>query len=120
MFLLLLPCWFFLINSERVKAVNLFFFSAFSKLSLKTFMSNLVLLTRPNFQILEKTQTGVFSFSEFLVESLINQSSHNSRTNHDIDMKLRPLTKFDERNMATSKKLTMTSCWQMVTSLSFF
>ena len=35
-------------------------------------------------------------------------------------MKLGALTKFDKRNKTTSKKLTMTSCWQIVTSLSFF
>ena len=35
-------------------------------------------------------------------------------------MKLGPVTKPDKRNTTTSKHLTMTSCWQIVTSLSFF
>ena len=35
-------------------------------------------------------------------------------------MKLGPVTKLDKRNKTTSKKLTMTSCQQIVTSLSFF
>ena len=34
-------------------------------------------------------------------------------------MKLGPVTKLDKRNMETSKKLTMASCRQIVTSLSF-
>ena len=35
-------------------------------------------------------------------------------------MKLEPVTKLDKRNKATSKKkLTITSCWQIVASLSF-
>ena len=35
-------------------------------------------------------------------------------------MKLGPLPKLDKRNKTTSKKLTMTSCRKIVTSLSFF
>ena len=35
-------------------------------------------------------------------------------------MKLGPVTKLDKRNKKTSKKLTLTSCWKIVTSLSFF
>ena len=35
-------------------------------------------------------------------------------------MKLRPVTKLDKRNKTTSKKLTMTSFQQIVTSLPFF
>ena len=35
-------------------------------------------------------------------------------------MKLGPVTKLDKRNKTTSKKLTLTSCRKIVTSLSFF
>ena len=35
-------------------------------------------------------------------------------------MKLGPVTKSDKRNKKTSKKLRMTSCQKIVTSLSFF
>ena len=35
-------------------------------------------------------------------------------------MKLGPVTKLDKRNQATSKKLTLTSCRKIMTSLSFF
>ena len=35
-------------------------------------------------------------------------------------MKLGPVTKIDKRNKTTSKKLTLTSCPEIVTSLPFF
>ena len=35
-------------------------------------------------------------------------------------MKLGPVIKLDKRNKITSKKLTLTSCRKIVTSLSFF
>ena len=53
-------------------------------------------------------------------QSLIKENSHNSRTNDDIDMKLGPVTKPYKGNKSTSRKLMMTSCLQIVTSLSFF
>ena len=36
-------------------------------------------------------------------QSFINKNCRNSRTSHDIDMKLGPVTKVDKRIMATSK-----------------
>ena len=53
-------------------------------------------------------------------QSLIKENCHNSRTNDDIDMKLGPITELDKRNEVTSKKITMTSFWQIVISLLFF
>ena len=53
-------------------------------------------------------------------QSLIKGNCHNSRTSNDIDMKLGPVTKIDKINKTTSKKLTMVSCQQIVTSLFFF
>ena len=35
-------------------------------------------------------------------------------------MKLKPVTKFDQRNTVTLKKLAINSCPQIVTSLFFF
>ena len=67
-------------------------------------MLNSVSLTHPSLQILDKTQTRVFSISRFLVEFLIKKYCHNSRTSNDIDIKLRAVTKLDKRNAATSKK----------------
>ena len=37
-------------------------------------------------------------------QSFINENCHNSRTNHDIDMKLGLITKRNKRNTETSKK----------------
>ena len=53
-------------------------------------------------------------------QSLTKENCHNSRTSDDIDMKLGPITELDKRNEVTSKKLTMTSFWQIVISLLFF
>ena len=50
---------------------------------------------------------------------LIKENFRNSRTSNDIDIKFGPVTKPDKRNKKTSKKLTMTSCRQIVTSLLF-
>ena len=48
------------------------------------------------------------------------QKFHNSRTSDDIDMKLGPVPKLDkEKQNSLKKKLTMTSCRKIVTSLSF-
>ena len=56
-------CWYPLNNSETVKAVTL----VFCNILLEMFVLKLVFLTRPNLQILGKTQTGVFPISGFLV-----------------------------------------------------
>ena len=62
----------------------------------------MVLLTRPNLQILSKTQTGVFPISG---KSFIDGNCHSSRTSLHIDMKLGPAIKLDKKNTATSKKI---------------
>ena len=53
-------------------------------------------------------------------QSLIKENCHNSKTSDDIDMKLGPVTKLDQRNKMTLKNLAMTPCSQIVTSLLFF
>ena len=53
-------------------------------------------------------------------QSLIKENCHNSRTSDDINMKLGPVTKLVKKNNTTSKNLTMTSCQQIMTLLSFF
>ena len=65
-------------------------------------MPNVVSLTHPSLQILGKTQMVVFSISGFLVNLLYKKIS---RTSDDNDVKLRTLTKLDERNKKASKKL---------------
>ena len=39
-------------------------------------------------------------------QSFINENCHNSRTSHNIDMILGPLTKLDKTNTTTSKKFS--------------
>ena len=39
----------------------------------------------------------------FLVKLIINKNSHNSRISNDIDIKIKPPSKFDKRNVMTSK-----------------
>ena len=67
-------------------------------------MQNLVSLTCPSLQKLDKTQTGYFRFLDFW-STVINGNCHNSRTSNDIDMNPGPATKLDKRNTATSKKI---------------
>ena len=69
---------------------------------------------------MDKTLTGIFRISRFLVKSLTNRKCHNSRTSNDIDVKLGPVTKIDKRNTATSKYLTMNLCRQVMRPSSFF
>ena len=66
-------------------------------------MADLVSLTRPSLQILDKTQTGAFSISEYLVKSHIKRNCHNSRTSNDIGMKFVQVTKLYNGNATTSK-----------------
>ena len=85
----------------------------FSNISLETFVPNLVFLTRQN-------SAGAISDFRISGESLRNGDFHNSRTSDDIDMKLEPVTKLENRNKTTSKKKTMTSFEKIVTPLPFF
>ena len=78
---------------------------AFSNLLLYTFLSNLISTTCPSLQILCQNSDG--GISEFWIsgQSLTKQTYHKSRTSHDIDMKLGPVTKIDKRHKTTSKKI---------------
>ena len=73
-------------------------------------MPNLVSLTCPGLQKLDKTQTRVFPIFGFLVKSFINKNCHNSANTNDIDMKIKIVNKPDIRNIRTSKKLAINSC----------
>ena len=70
-----------------------------------------------------KSDEGI---SVFLIsgQSLVQENSGNSRTSHDIDMKLGLITTNEKGKTATLKKtdqnLTMTLCRQNVTPLSYF
>ena len=50
----------------------------------------------------------------------MNKNCSNSRTSNDVDIRLGPVTKLDKRNRAKSINLTMSSCRQILTSLSIF
>ena len=72
-------------------------------------MPNLVFVTLPSPEVLDKNQNVPFPILGFLVKSLINKYCHDSRTSNVIDMKLRPVTKLDKRTTTKSeKKLMMT------------
>ena len=51
----------------------------------------------------QNTDGGVSDFRNF-GQSFINKNCHNSRTNHDTDIKLGPVIKLDKRNTTASKK----------------
>ena len=83
-------------------------------------MPNLVFLTYPKPTDIEQNlDGGIFNF-HISGQSIIKRNCHNSRTNHDIDMKLGTITKLDKENKTVVKKLTMMSCRKIVTSLLFF
>ena len=67
-------------------------------------MRNLVCLTPPSLQKLGKTQTEVFPISRFLVQSLIKENCHNSKTSDYIDTKLGSVTNLNKINKATLKR----------------
>lgn len=69
-------------------------------------MSNLVLLTYSNPQILDKIQMGFLSIFRFFVKFLINKNFPNARTSNDIDITLGTESKFND----DVRKMTMTSC----------
>ena len=53
-------------------------------------------------------------------QSFTKENCHNSRTSNDIDTKFEPVSKCNKRHMAILKKWMVTSCQQIVMSLSFF
>ena len=59
----------------------------------------------PNLQILDKTLAAVFLIYGFLAKPLISKNCHNSTTSNDIDMKLGPVTKIENKNKTTLKKI---------------
>ena len=97
------PSWFCFNNSETVKAINLLFSGI--NFSLETLKWNLVSQPYSSLQILDETQTGLFSISRFLVKSLMNKNCYNSKTSNHIAMKLSPITKLDKRKATTPKTL---------------
>ena len=67
----------------------------------------------------QKSDVGISDFRTF-GQPLIKENCHNCRTSDDIGMKHRPVPKPEKTNEKTSKKLTVTSYRQILTSLSVF
>ena len=63
---------------------------------------------------IEKNPDGGISDFQISGQSLIKRNYHNSRTSDEIDMKLGPVTKLDNRNKTTSE---MTSYQKIGTPL---
>ena len=80
-------------------------------------MSNLLSLNCLCLNIWGKIQMGVFPNFQTSCQFFINDNCYHSRTRHDIDMKLGPVTKLDKKNK--KKKYDDGFMSQMVASLSF-
>ena len=112
------PSWVSLNNSETVKAVTL----AFCSIQLLFIRDIRAKFGNPNLrQSPDVGQNPDEGISDFRIpdQSCKNENYHDYITTHDNDMKVGPVTAIEKKNAATTKKLTMTSCWQIVTSLSF-
>lgn len=66
----------------------------------------------------QNSDRGISNF-QISDKSLINKNCHNLRTSNNIGIKLGSVTELDKENKTASKKLMVTSCWQILTS-SFF
>ena len=115
-----LLCWLSLNNSETVIDVTLTFCSIqwlfITDIRTKFIIPNLSQCT----DIGQNSDGGIFDI-RISSQSFINENCHNWRTSDDIDMKLEPVTKLDKEKLVKPKKhLTMKSCRETVTLLSFF
>ena len=109
-------------NSETVKAVTLVFCSI-QWIFIRDIRAKFGIPNLSQSPDIEQNSDG--GFSDFFIsgQSLTNANCHNSGTSNDIDMKLGPVTKLDKNNVTgrqTSESLTMKSCRQIMTILSFF
>ena len=98
-----LYCCFPLNNSETVKAVTLTFCSV-QQLFITEIPAKFGILNQP--KSLDNGQNSDEGISDFWISGqfFINKNCHSSRNSNVFDMKLRPVTKLDKRNTATSKK----------------
>ena len=99
-----LPFCFSLNNSETVKTVTLAFCS-----NQRNFVRDICI----RFDVLNWAQyldngqnldRGIFDF-RISGQSLIKENCCNSKTSNNIDMKVRPVTKIDKKNMTVSKRI---------------
>ena len=92
------PCWFSLNNSETVQAVTLAFCS-FQQIFIRDICAKFGIPNLPHSSDIGQSSDGGISNFRMSGQSLINENCHNSRTSHDIDMKLGPVTKLNKRNV---------------------
>ena len=111
------PCWFFVNNSETIKAETLAFGSI--HISLETFVSTFVVLTRPNLQIFSKTETDrYFQFLNFWsipYKKIVVNPEPMMILTWNLDQSLNLTRETKQR-----QKMTITSCRKIMMSLSFF
>ena len=95
-------CWIPLNNSATIKAVTVSFCSI-QWLFMKGICAKFNIPNLP--QSPDIGQISRQGISDFRIsnQSFINKNGHNSRTSHDINMKLVPVNKLDKRSMTTSK-----------------
>ena len=67
----------------------------------------------------QNSNVDIFDF-QISCQSHVKENFNNSRTSDDINMNLGPVTNLTKETRERQKKLTMMSCQQIVTSLSFF
>ena len=104
------PCWFFLNNSETVKAVTVEFCSIQYHL-IKDICAKFGISKLPQSLDVKQNSDGGISHLRISRQSLIKEKCHNSGT---WNMKLGPVTKLNKRNKTTSKKNWR---WRHVTKL---
>ena len=92
-------------NSETVKTATLAF-RTIHYYFITIICTKSRFLTLPNLQSLGKTQMGVFPNFRIYDQFFITKNCRNSKINHDIDIKLRPVTKFNKRNNNVKKKIS--------------
>ena len=102
-----LTLWFAHNNSETIKAITLAFCSI-QQLLIRDIRVKFGIPNSPHSPGIGQNSDGAISGFPISGQSLLNKDCHDSRTSDDIDMKLRTITKLDNRNTATSKKLTVT------------
>ena len=100
--------WFSFNNSETVKAVCTPGICSIKLLFIRKIPTKYGINNLAKSPDIEQCSDGVIPDFQISGQSLINKTFHNSKTSHNIDMKLGPVTKLDEKNPKTYKQLMMT------------
>ena len=95
--------WFSFYNWQTVKAVTLAF-CINQQHFIRDILTKFGIPNSPQSPDIGQTSDGSIPHSQIYGKSLIKENFHNSRTSHDNNMKLEPVTKLDKRNKTTWKK----------------